>query len=758
MPSMEDFLSEPVGEKVESKVEPKKPKTVSNADQKNYLRGIKKRNKYLLENLVDEEKKRIAEYIIKEYNEAKGEHQELCDKLDDWDEVSRLVRKEVSGSGGELPNYRLPISVVAGEVVHANCMNVFFSPKDLMRCLPTAADDIKKVNNVSIFGNWSIKNELDIFNKVDQLFHASGKNGEGVYMIYWKKEYGVEVKCIPIKDDDGNIIYDEETKDPIYQEIEEPTLLYNAPWMEVINRRDYIQPRDSMMGQKPPWEARIVRISYDIYLRDQLQGKYYNETIEKIKDWPATTEKEVTSQDYDGDDAGTPAWSKDFLEWYGGMRINCVKTDVDEQEEVEAYELEDEFIAVVHIKSRTLCAIRKNRFPLKMRPFGIDYLMPDDSGRRAGLGIYELMDPLQKCYDALWNQFINSIDLSNQPIVFFSPTGNTRDEKFKIQRGFAYPTSDPNSVKLFQFPGPNQALNIGMELVQQWAQLLFGISDYAAGIESTIDPSAPAKKAQIIVDQGNVRLNMIIKRKNDVLKDIFKRWFLLYRDNMPKNKFMRIAGEGENDNPWKFEPISYEDFALQSLPDFELTGNILNANKQLEANKAIAIYQMLSTNMFFMPQTQQGLQALRSLTKWLIDKLDDAGLSRFLPEVQNEGILYTAAEENAVMLQGQQITPLPNEDHLQHLKDHMAFINDPSTPEEIKANVGQHIKETIELIKKQMASNLAMQQTALNGPPMPQPGPEGMPVPRQQLQTQGTMNGSDQAAGFGSAASTPGVF
>ena len=144
---------------------------------------------------------------------------------------------------------------------------------------------------------------------------------------------------------------------------------------------------------------------------------------------------------------------------------------------------------------------------------------------------------------------------------------------------------------------------------------------------------------------------------------------------------------------------------------------------------------MLSTNVFFSPQTQQGLQALRSLTKWVIDKLDDAGLSRFLPKIQNEGIIYTPEEENARMLQGDEIEPLENEDHVSHLRSHAMFLNDPNTPEQIKPIIGEHIKSTIEMIKQSMARNMVMQgfggvnpiqPPQVNG--MPNNGGQGMPI------------------------------
>lgn len=704
-----------------------KPEELTEAEEKDYLKSLKKRNKYLLTGVDIEERQRIADHIIGLYNDAKNSHEDLCEKLTQWDEVSRLIRKEVIGSDGELPNYRIPLSLLSHEVIHSNVMNTFFSPQDIMRVLPTTAEDTPKVNNISVFGNWSLKNEMDIFPNVDQLFHSSTKNGESVCMIYWKSEYGIDIVREPMRDHSGEIIYDEETKEPIWKEKEVPMQLYNAPFMEVFDRKDYIIPANSLMNQKPEWEGRFIRISYDTYLRDELQGKYYDGSIDMIKSWSSPSKLENEKQDLDGEDLMTPAWNKEFLYFFGGLKINVINEELNGEAAEKKHELEDEMEAIVHIESRTLCSLNKNRRPLKLRPFVTDYFQPDDTGRRAGIGVYELMDSLQKCYDSLYNEYVYGVALSNNPIIFFSPTGNMRDEKFKIQKGFAYPTSDPNSVKLFSFPPPNDSMRQMMELVQQWAQFLFGISDYAAGMQSGVDPEASGKKVQLIVDQGNVRLNMIIKRKNDTLKEIFKRWFLLYKANMPENKFMRVAGEGEKDDPWKFNPISYEDFALQSIPDFELVGNVLNANKQLEANKAIATYQLLLPNFLFSTATTPGLQAYTSLTKWLIDKIGDAQLARFLPSSDTNGVMYTPEEEDALMLQGEQCKPSMNEDFQHHIQEHLTYMNLATTLDIVKPIVAKHIADTVQMAKQAMAAKLAMQQAGIQQ----QPG-GSQPAPQQQ--------------------------
>jgi hypothetical protein len=694
-----------------------------------YYKQLKKKNKnYLVDGLDEPEQKRVAEYILAEIAKGDKKHQELCDRITEWDAISRMERKPVIGDDGDMPNYRTPFSSVAHEVIHANEMNVIFSPKDVMRVIPTEPNDIPKISKLTTFGNWSMKNELDLFINTDRLFHSSGKNGECPYIVHWVKEYGTEIKREILMNpaDPKEPLYDPDTGEVLYQESEEQRLLYNGPKLEVFSRKDYLQPDDAVMNELPPWEARIIRLGYDDVWKDMLSGKMFEGCLKKIRSWGEAEQPENEKNDYQGDQIPMGEWEKECYEWYGRMRVTIVKEKMlNKIEAKDINELEDEFIAIVHKKSKTLLSLRKNKFPLKMRPIGIDYFEPDDEGRRAGIGIYERLDSLQKAYDALYNQFIFGVQLSNNPIGFFTPTGNMRNEPLKIRNGFLYPTADASSVNIIKTPMPDQSLTLALQLINQWGQLVYGISDYAAGIESRIDPGAPARKAAIVVEQGNVRMNLLIKRKNNTLKDIFKRWYLLYRDNMPPNKFMRIVGDDEQ-NPWKFESIKIEDFALKSLPDFELTGNVLSANKQLQINTKIAAYQLLISNPFFSPQTKDGLQALHSLTKWLIDGLDEVGLSRFMPKMPGENIT-TPEEENARFLQGDDGNPVEGEDHLDHIKKHTLFVQDNLVPEQIKPVIAQHITKHIQMLQQQITMQAVQQWMPPANPMSPNPmqSPQG---------------------------------
>lgn len=685
----------------------------SGASKEVFEEIVNKANSKTLIKLGFLERERIARHIVDLYVENKEDQDIVCSNIDRYDDIYRLRPISIPGDDGDLPNYRSPITTVTLEVIHANIMNVFFTPKDPMRVIPTEANDIPKIKKLDIFGNWSMKNEMKLFEGIDRLFHASAKNGETPYMVYWVKEYGTDLKIEPVIDPNtGKEMLDDVTGEVITGEREVNKLLYSGPKLEIFSRKDYIYPKNSVMDKPPEWEMRRVPLTSDTVLTRENEGRYYDGTHRDIGGWGGgTSDPEYDAVDKDGDKKNLQKTEKMFIEFYGKLRVNAIKED--DQSEDQYEEISDEFIAVVEIQSETLCELRKNKFPMKKRPIGLDVFIPDDEGGRSGTGVVELMESIQSAYDKLHNQYLFGCVQANNPFGFFSPTGNMKSEPIKARSGYLYPTADPNSINMVKIPAPDQSLLTMMEVVRNQSQVLFGIGDYQSGIESSIDPSAPAKKAELVVAQGNVRMNMIIKRKNKTLQDIFTRWFLLYQANMPPNKFMRVAGDG-TDTPWQFNKIDISDFQLNSIPDFELTGNVLNSNKALEAQKAVGVYNLLVPNPFFSPQTAQGLQALHALTKWFIDKLDETGVSAFLPSLPGTNV-HTPEEENALMLQGDKGKPTEGEEHMKHIKSHAEFLQTAGLPDDVKQEVFNHIKDTAEMMKMDMVKRVAMSQQPQGG-------------------------------------------
>ena len=702
-------------------------KEIEADNEKDYLKGLKAKNKgYLVEKLTAIEKERIASHIYNLHEDVKSKQNEIISRCETDDDVCAMKRMAVPGDDGTMPNYRTPITAVTLEVIIANIINVFFTPKEIMRVVPTEESDIPRTKKVSVFGNWSLENELDIFSGLNRLWHSSGKHGESPWLLHWVKEYGTEIKKVPLMNpaNPTEPLIDPDTQQVVFQEIEEQKLLYNGPKFVVFSRKDYVQPLNASQDRLPEWQAMYVRMGYDSYLRDMLQGKLYDKTIEEIDDWGGFSDM-FPDEDREGFDYNKLGkHEQEFLQWYGRLRIKVIKDDK-ESDFDEYEELENEYIALIHLKTQTLCSLRVNKFPLQERPLDLDIFDPDDDGKLCGMGVVERMDGVQKAYDALFNQYVYGVMQSNNPFGFFTPFSNMRDEPLKIKNGNLYPTTDPKSVNIVQIPSPNASMQQILELIRYWAQLIYGISDYSAGVESQIDPSAPAKKAEIVVAQGNVRLNMIIKQRIKTFQKICRKWFLLYQANMPPNKFMRITGTSEN-NPWKFESVTLQDFALNSLPDFELTGNVLNMNKQLEAQKKLAIYNLMSQNFLFNPSTQQGLIAYNELTRWILEALDETGISRYLPKAPDVAV-NTPEEENAIMLQGEDVEPSTKEDSVRHLQVHRAALVDPTYPEEVKTKyLIPHINKTIKVIQSAMLAQMVAERQGF-GFKQPMGGQGGQP-------------------------------
>jgi len=339
-------------------------KKIKADDEKGFLKEIKKKNKGFLVEMDLLERERVAKFVLDRIQEGMPKHDELVKKIEEYDEIWRMERKQVIGADAEMPNYRSPLTTVALEVMHATIMNVFFSPKQIANALPTEEGDIGKIKKLDTFMNWSVENELKIFENVDRLFHNSDKVGEAPYMVHWVKEYGTEIRREIVFDDEtGEPVIDEDTQRPVFKEEEVQKLLYNAPKMEVFSRRDYIQPENALMDKLPEWEARRIRLTYDMYLRDQLQGKMYPDTIQEISGWGRGKQMsgEQGVQDFEGDEIPIGNWEQEFFEWYGRIRLTLIKQDK-ESDTIEREEIEDEFIAIVHKSSKVLCSFRRNPY------------------------------------------------------------------------------------------------------------------------------------------------------------------------------------------------------------------------------------------------------------------------------------------------------------------------------------------------------------------------------------------------------------
>jgi len=435
---------------------------INQLNEDDFLKKVKAKNKKSLIKLDFLERERIARHLRDLYNSVKDDQKTLSDDIDTWDDVWRMKRASKPGDDEDTPNYRTPLSTVILETIHANIINVFFSPKDIVRILPTEEGDVPKVKKLDTFANWSMLNEMNIFENSDRLFHSSGKNGECPYIVHWVKEYGTEIKIEPVTNplDPTQPLIDDDTKEVVTQEREEAKLLYNGPRLEIFSRKDYLIPKNATTERPFEWEMRKIRLTANDIRRGEKEGKYYYGTFSEIGGWGRESfDMDNPKIDTEGKDIPLGPSEKIFVEFYGKLRIRTIKSKDQFQKEDEEYEeLQDEFIGIMEVVSETLCSLKKNKFPLKIRPTGLDEFIPDDEGRQKGTGVMEFMDSVQKSNDALHNQYLLGTVQANDPVGFFEPTANVRDEPIKIRSGYMYPTANAQAINFRKIPPPDASL------------------------------------------------------------------------------------------------------------------------------------------------------------------------------------------------------------------------------------------------------------------------------------------------------------
>jgi hypothetical protein len=145
---------------------------------------------------------------------------------------------------------------------------------------------------------------------------------------------------------------------------------------------------------------------------------------------------------------------------------------------------------------------------------------------------------------------------------------------------------------------------------------------------------------------------------------------------------------------------------------------------------AIRQQQLLTLYNLFRGDPEIDQRALKHLI--ISEMIPSASGRLIMPETKE----LESEEENALMVAGALIVPLPNEDHRAHIRDHMAFLQDnrAEMDEDTVKMVMNHVKAHTDMmtsVYRPLSSNVAtqpgMQPTlgALGGRPS-QGGPPGV--------------------------------
>lgn len=215
------------------------------------------------------------------------------------------------------------------------------------------------------------------------------------------------------------------------------------------------------------------------------------------------------------------------------------------------------------------------------RPFAEGQFL-EVRGRRAGIGIPEMMEGLHDLLKQLIDQTVDNGTITNVPFGFYRATGTMRQEAINFAPGELYAVSDPkNDV---YFPSlPQQGMNFGFNMIQVLTQLeekLTTVGDLQLGRVPQGKASAlrTVRGMQTVLQQGDARPERILRRFFMCLTEVFAQMHELNQAFLKKGKQYRLAGvvrPGEDPYRQVEDPA-----AITGRFQFDFVANAMNTSKE----------------------------------------------------------------------------------------------------------------------------------------------------------------------------------
>lgn len=406
----------------------------------------------------------------------------------------------------------------------------------------------------------------------------------------------------------------------------------------------------------------------------------------------------------------------------------------------------EDVIWTVIKETETLCRAREltQVFPANppRRPFAEGQFI-EVRGRRAGIGIPEMMEGLHDLLKQIVDQTVDNGTITNVPFGFYRASSTMRPEVIRMWPGELYPVSDPkNDVS---FPSlPQQGMNFGFNMVQVLTQMeekLTTVGDIQLGRVPQGKASAlrTVRGMQSILAQGDARPERILRRWFMCLTEVFAQMHELNQAFLPRGKQYRIAGMPRpGEDPYR---VLDDPAAIRGRFQFDFKANAMNTSKdaiQAALQELMAVYISPIAIQLGITLPEGAYQLMRDYGKsWGQDP------DRYISPPSPDSMLPKAMAEEviSIIMQGSMPEVRPLEPPAEHMQKLMDFTAKPEfglfTPGQVEIFKSYLSIVRMRMIEEQQRMALAAAAGAggaMGGPggdaiSGPKPGPQGPEAP-----------------------------
>jgi len=624
-----------------------------------------------------DERKKIAKMVIENYLNDKDGRKDWEDKRNRWYRLWLGIKQPKTKPWPGASNVNLPLLAIATNQFGARSYQAMFSPPEYVKTLPVEENDVQRAKDVSMFMNWQTMHDMDDFEEDhDKLLMNTPISGTNFMKCYYDR-------------------------------------LGKKPVSEYVSGMNVILPYRTKKIEKARRITHENWIHYDELRMRNARSKDFYVDFEEVSESASSFEVNVmedTKDKVETEEFGSKERPKLVLEcqgWYaseGAEKMKPVVFTVDRDSET-----------LLRATSR-LVKVRRDE---KIINYWIDYhFIPNPEGFYS-FGFGHFLEVLNEMANTAFNQIFDSGSLSNMPFGFYGRRAGMRKKKIELRPGMMTEVEDASQIFFPSMQRVDQVLFQVLGVIQNYSEMFTSTSDYLLGREAKGTKTPTATGTLAIIEQGLILYSVMIKR---LFRSYKKELRLLYTINslsLPESKQYRVTGSEEK---IAFRTIKQEDF--DGKMDIIPVGDPSFASRLSRQQEAKEILSMTLSNPLIVANPQVQIlnpKAIHEAYKDVLETYDKKNLSALLPDVPEPPVDPEA--ENAMIIQGDQPTAKPGEDHVAHLASHEEFKKSPfyeGIAPDRKKLLQVHIDQTRALAFLELQSS---QNLGGNGQQQAQPGP-----------------------------------
>lgn len=522
----------------------------------------------------------IIPWIVGEIQTAQANRTKLVANVVEWERLyegrPKIARKSIPWDGAS--NLVVPIVGTAVDAIFARIMESVFGTQKVWSADALSPKWADIDDPIERWLNWVASRVLELRRVCPRWFMSCVKTGTGVAKLEWVERS----KNVTYKDQNGAVM-------------KQRILVHSGPELRPIPLPDFLYSNDAIhtqdiqtcqwVGERQLYTAKSLK---------EMETSLIFKNTDKLtgKERSGVTDLEQEAQRNTGIDVVNP---NDFEIW-----------EVWASFDVDGDGIPEEIVLNFHLETQTVLRGVFNYYRHQERPYHLIRFMPRDNSL-LGLGIAQMLEPIQEEVSTIHNQRIDNATLSNANIFKARKNSASAISPLDIYPGAIIKVDEPDDFQEIKMGQQHQTLLPEELNSNAIGEKRTGVNDYTVGRESAaIGSNATATSTLALIQEGNKRFKLTISEIRYALTNIAQQVVMLYQQ-FAKDRRVVFELFSEKDQQWMQQFLD--------LPEeFSRAGVLIDTPAISEATNKDTERQTYMALMGMLQQFYQGLFQALSMT------------------------------------------------------------------------------------------------------------------------------------------------